>query len=132
MHTFPYVLKIATVEDSPVVAERLQSILADLNYIEFAGNATNITDAMRLINEQRPGVVILDIHLKENAPHRSGIDLLADIRTTYPHMKIIMLTNLSAPQYRARCLSLGADFFFDKSNDFDKLPETLKSFTHPN
>lgn len=132
LHTFPYVLKIATVEDAPVVADRLKSMLAEMSYIEFAGNATNISDAMHLINDKRPGVVILDIHLKENAPAKSGIDLLANIRSVYPHMKIIMLTNLSSQQYRTRCHALGADYFFDKTNDFEKLPETLMSFVPSN
>lgn len=126
-HTFPYVLRIATVEDSPIVADRLQSMLNDLEYIEFAGNATNISDALRLVREERPGVVILDIHLKENAPNSSGMDLLADLRHAYPGMVLIMLTNLSSQQYRTKCLKLGANYFFDKTNDFEKVPEVLGS-----
>ncbi|MBP6732860.1 MAG: response regulator [Chitinophagales bacterium] len=126
-HTFPYVLRIATVEDSPIVADRLQTMLCDLEYIEFAGNATNISDALRLVRDEKPGVVILDIHLKENAPNNSGMDLLADLRLTYPGMVLIMLTNLSSHQYRSKCLKLGANYFFDKTNDFEKVPEILSN-----
>ncbi len=125
MHTFPFVLKIATVEDSPIVAQRLKNMLSDIRDIEFAGNATNIADAQRLVRDENPGVVILDIHLKENAPHNSGMDLLSDLREGYPGIVLIMLTNLSTPQYRSKCLKLGANYFFDKTNDFDKIPEVL-------
>jgi DNA-binding NarL/FixJ family response regulator len=124
-HIFPYVLRIATVEDSPIVAQRLQAILSDLHDVQFAGNATNIADAQRLVREEKPSVVILDIHLKENAPHHSGMDLLYDLRGNYPGMVIIMLTNLSSAQYKTKCLQLGADYFFDKTSDFEKIPEVL-------
>lgn len=131
IRTFPYALKIATVEDSPIVADRLQQMFSDLNCLDFVGNADCLEDALRLINEQRPAVVILDIHLKANAPHYSGIDLLAGLRTTYPQMVIIMLTNLASTQYRNRCMALGANYFFDKSNEFEKLPETLNMLINP-
>ena len=120
------ILKIVTVEDSPIVAERLRVMLNDLQGIDFSGNATNINDAINLITEQNPGVVILDIHLKENAPHRSGINLLTILRKHYPNMVIIIFSNLSFQQYRDRCALLGANYFFDKSTDFELVTETLK------
>jgi DNA-binding response OmpR family regulator len=40
-------------------------------------------------------------------------------------MKIIMLTNLTDNRYRIMSRDAGADYFFDKSNDFDKIPDTL-------
>lgn len=118
-------LKVATVEDSPLVAERLQSMVQELSHIEYAGNAANIEDAMLLIKEHGPDVVILDIHLKDNAPLTTGIDLLKLLRINHPNIITIILSNLSAPQYRNRCLALGANYFFDKSNDFDRVPEVL-------
>jgi DNA-binding NarL/FixJ family response regulator len=37
-----------------------------------------------------------------------------------------MLTNFAHPQYRKKCEEAGADFFFDKSTEFDKLPQALE------
>jgi DNA-binding NarL/FixJ family response regulator len=93
--------------------------------IEFLGSANNAVAAMTLIQRQTPDVVILDINLDENIAQFNGIDLLIALRNRYPKMKIIMLTNLSAPQYRMRCIAFGANYFFDKSNDFYKLPDVL-------
>lgn len=123
---FPVRLKIITVDDSPIVMQRLQSILSDMKNIEFLGNAGNVLSALQLINQHTPNVVILDIHLDENRSHPNGIDLLSTLRKQYPEMKIIMLTNLIEPQYRMSCLALGADYFFDKSNDFDRIPQALE------
>jgi len=118
-------IKVVTVDDSPIITQRIKSILAEMNNIEFLGSASNAVSALNLIHRQIPNVVILDINLDEDTSQFNGIDLLIAIRKRYPQMKIIMLTNLSAPQYRTRCIAFGANYFFDKSNDFYKLPEAL-------
>jgi len=123
---FPHRLKIVTVDDSPIITQRLKSILTDMENIEFLGNANNAVSALSLINKQSPNVVILDIHLADDMSQFNGIDLLIALRKRYPLMKIIMLTNLSDAQYRTRCFAFGANYFFDKSNDFDRIPEALE------
>ena len=118
-------IKVVTVDDSPIITQRIKSILAEMENIEFLGSATNAVSALNLIHRQIPNVVILDINLDEDTSQFNVIDLLIALRKRYPQMKIIMLTNLSAPQYRTRCIAFGANYFFDKSNDFYKLPEAL-------
>jgi DNA-binding NarL/FixJ family response regulator len=39
---------------------------------------------------------------------------------------VIVLTNFAYPQYRKRCLQNGAEFFFDKSTEFEKVGEVLQ------
>jgi DNA-binding NarL/FixJ family response regulator len=117
-------LKIITVDDSPIIAQRLKSLLGDLDHVELLGNAENIKSALEFIEEEQPHVVFLDINLAHDRP-RNGIDLLNALRKTYPAMKIIMLTNLSDLKYREMCKTFGADYFFDKSEDFDRIPEAL-------
>lgn len=122
----PYRLKIVTVDDSPIITQRLKSILADMASVEVLGSANNATTALSLIHKRRPDVVILDIHLEENISQFNGIDLLIALRKRYADMKIIMLTNLTEDQYRTRCISFGANYFFDKSNEFYRIPEALE------
>jgi DNA-binding NarL/FixJ family response regulator len=119
-------LKIITVDDSPIVAERVQALLSDMDNVAFLGNASNMSAALLLINQQKPHVVILDIHLGEEMPKANGMNLLITLRKQYAEMKIMMFTNLTEPQYRSSCIAFGADYFFDKSNDFDKISEALK------
>ena len=129
---FPSRLKIVTVDASPLVTKRILSILTEMHSIEFLGSARNFVAALDLINRQVPDVVILDINLDENMPHANGIDLLIALRQKYPDIKIIMFTNLTLPQYRDRCLAFGADYFFDKSNDFYRVPEALEEIAQKN
>jgi len=122
---FPKRIKVVTVDDSPIITQRIKSILSEMENIEILGSASNAVSALNLIHKQTPNVVILDINLDEQSSQFNGIDLLIALRNRYPQMKIIMLTNLSAPQYRMRCIAFGANYFFDKSNDFYKIPEVL-------
>jgi DNA-binding NarL/FixJ family response regulator len=117
-------LKIITVEDSSIIVARVRELLSYSNGLEFLGNATTVPTAVALIKERTPDVVILDINLGTR-DGSNGIDLLSILRKTYPAMKIIMLTNLTDSRYRDLCRGNGADYFFDKSNDFDKIPDAL-------
>lgn len=127
--------KIFIVDDSPVVVARLSQLINEIDEVVVVGYACSISAALLSIQQVKPDAVILDIHLKEDAPDANGIDLLIMLRKSYPDLLIIMLTNVNVPQYIERCMESGADYFFDKSNDFDKIPETLKgiySHKHPN
>lgn len=126
------VLKIVTVDDSIVIADRLQCILGDIENVKFSGNARSVSTALNLINQQRPNVVILDIHLEEDGSVGNGMTLITTLREKYPKMKIIVFTNLSELHYRITCLANGANYFFDKSNDFTKISAALKNIHSPN
>jgi DNA-binding NarL/FixJ family response regulator len=113
------------VEDSPYIAARVRILLSDEANHEFVGIARNVSRAQSMVNEKTPDVVILDIHLESEDTGQNGIDLLKILRGQFPEIVVIMLTNFSELQYRHKCMQLGAHYFFDKSNDFDKIPETL-------
>jgi DNA-binding NarL/FixJ family response regulator len=117
-------LKVVTVDDSPLIARRLQQLISELGGVSMLGNAETITHALEIIEQKKPHVLILDIHLSMDKP-RTGIDLLALVKKSYPMVKTIMLTNVTEQHYKDLCKSLGADYFFDKSDDFDRIPETL-------
>jgi DNA-binding NarL/FixJ family response regulator len=59
-------------------------------------------------------------------PGGSGLDVLRDIRTDHPHICVLMCTNYPDPQYREECLGAGADYFLDKSAEFEKIPAILR------
>lgn len=117
-------LKIMTVEDSPLIVTRLVAILNDIGGAQYVGNAASMSDALALIELQRPHVLFLDIHLGKKAD-KTGIDILSVVTRTYPAIIVVMLTNLSEERYKTLCERKGANYFLDKSEEFDKIPETL-------
>ena len=118
-------LKVVTVEDSLIVAKRLQNLLEEIESIEFLGNATRISSALELIARTKPEVVILDINLEEDMPMSNVINLLITLKEKYKDLHVIMLTNLVEDQYRNTCKAFGAEYFFDKSKDMSRIPEVL-------
>ena len=113
-------LRVLTVDDSPVIANRMKLLLGEFESVRWIGNAERINEALELISNESPHVVILDINLAHDKP-RNGIDLLVLIKRMFPLIRVIMFTNLTEQKYRDMCLVAGADYFFGKSNDFDEM-----------
>lgn len=120
-------LRVAIVDDSQVVRERLAQILNQRAGIELAWQADDVPEAQAALAQDAPDAVILDIHL----PNGSGIDLLKTIKHRTPGTTVIMLTNYPVQILRQRCLELGADAFFDKSAEFFRVFETLQTMIKP-
>lgn len=115
-------MNIFIVDDSEILRERLRSILSDIKGVKIVGEAEDVATAKEFLTASTPDVVILDIRM----PGGSGIDVLEMIKHQKPSIKVIVLTNYPYPQYRKRCMELGAEFFLDKSTEFDRLPGVLQ------
>jgi DNA-binding NarL/FixJ family response regulator len=114
---------ILLVDDSQLITERLQTMLKGLNKISSIGCAGDYPEAIQLLTHTAFDIVLLDINL----PGKSGIDLLRHIKASYPQTIVIMLTNRSEAYYRDICIKLGADYFMDKSTEFEDVPLIVSS-----
>jgi len=116
-------LVVLVVEDSLLIINRILCMLEEAENVKLVIHASNFSESLKMINEINADVVLLDINL----PDKSGIELLRIIKTNYPQTRVIMLTNHASDNYRELCTYMGADFFLDKSNDFEKIPEAINS-----
>ena len=69
--------------------------------------------------------MIVDIRLREG----SGVNVvraIAQAKRPGEAPTVIVLTNYPVPEYYAECLAMGADHFFDKSTEFDRVGEVLE------
>jgi two-component system response regulator DevR len=118
--------RIFLVEDSALIRERLLRLFEGLSGVEVVGDAQSAADAIAGIVAATPDVVVLDIKLKTG----SGIDVLRHIKEHLPGITIIMLTNYATGEYRRRCFEAGAQYFLDKTNEFQKLEGILDQIRH--
>jgi DNA-binding NarL/FixJ family response regulator len=118
-------IKVFLADDSIVLRERVLEMLRDIPGVEVLGCAEDGLHAIDCIRELRPDVVILDIQM----PRGTGLDILKNIRPVNGLPLLIVFTNFSYPQYRKRALESGADYFFDKTNEFEKLRELFGQLT---
>jgi DNA-binding NarL/FixJ family response regulator len=118
-------MKLFIVDDSAVVRERLIAMLSEIRGVEITGQAEEPQEAIEAIRKSKPDTVILDIRV----PGGKGIDILQKMKKERPTTKVIMFTNYPYPQYRKKCMDAGADYFFDKSTEFEKVSEVIKQKT---
>lgn len=114
-------MKLFLVEDSPLLAERLEAMLASLPGIEVVGRASTAAAAIRGILERRPDLVVLDIHLAEG----SGFDVLRELHALAADVEVVMLSNYSSDPYRQIAERFGAKAFFDKSKEFERVRDLV-------
>ncbi len=114
--------RVFIVEDSDLVRERLVTMLSELDHVQTIGQAGFAVEAIAGIQKSRPDLVLLDISLAKG----NGLHVLKAIKSQTPAPRVIMLTNFADDLYRAKCAELGADYFFDKSREFEKVIEVLR------
>ena len=118
-------IRVLIADDSAPVRERLADLLGDVDNVEVVGAAADAAEALEDIQRLHPDVVILDVQM----PAGSGISVLRWAQREPVKPKFIMLTNFPYSQYRKTCLEAGASYFFDKSSEFDKIPQALEQLT---
>jgi DNA-binding NarL/FixJ family response regulator len=114
-------MQVFLVEDSPMVRERLEALLAQVPGTEIVGRAAGASAAIRDILAKRPDLVVLDVQLAEG----SGFDVLRELHARAPELPVVMLTNYSADPYRQIAERFGARAFFDKSKEFERVRDVI-------
>ncbi len=114
-------MDLLIMDDSISIRERIVELLSELEGIDKIYQTENPALAVKIMIEQQPDVVILDIQVPPAAGLRNGIDVLKVTKQQRPYAGVIMLTNFANPMYRLECERLGADYFFDKSSEFDQV-----------
>jgi DNA-binding NarL/FixJ family response regulator len=111
--------KTYIVEDNGTIRENLVGTLEELACIEAVGWADTEADARAWLAAHADGwdLAIVDLFLKEG----SGLGVLEACGARGPTRKVVVLSNYATPDMRKRCMSLGADAVFDKSNEIDAL-----------
>lgn len=110
-------IKVFIADDSVVLRERLREMLRDIPGVEILGCAEDGLLAINSIRELKPDAVVLDMEM----PPGTGMDVLKNIKHGMQGPTVVVLTNFPYPQYRKRAMEYGADFFFDKTTEFDQV-----------
>jgi YesN/AraC family two-component response regulator len=113
--------RVLIADDSEAVRTSLSSLIARLPGVEIVGMAHTGAQALEMVRSLMPDVVTLDIRM----PEMNGMRVLEAIRSDPVKPTVIVLTGLEDVEYRQRCLQLGAEHFFNKATEFEKVIEIL-------
>ncbi|SOE91903.1 Response regulator receiver domain-containing protein [Burkholderia sp. D7] len=123
------ILKIFLVDDSPLVRQRIAALIGAIKGVEIVGEAEDAGDALSGIAATDADVVIVDLRLTGG----SGLDVLAGLAQSSRLVITIVLTNYSSAVICKTCLSAGANYFFDKTSEFNLARDAIEriSLAHP-
>jgi DNA-binding NarL/FixJ family response regulator len=112
-------LKTYLVEDSAIVRHNLTELLEESAPIQVVGAAADESTALKWVRDSSHDcdLVIVDIYLKGG----SGLGVLREGAGIEKPAKWVVLSNHTTQEMRDRCIELGADRVFDKSNEIDQL-----------
>ncbi|MFL6551107.1 MAG: response regulator [Povalibacter sp.] len=122
-------LTIYIVEDSAPVRDRLIESVGELPNTRVVGAAAAVPEALEGVRLSQPRVLILDMQLRGG----SGIRLLRQMKAKgvrRPEL-VIVVTNYPTDDYRQASHDCGADHFFNKASEFDKVREVLLQHCRP-
>jgi DNA-binding response OmpR family regulator len=111
--------RVLIVDDDPQIVEVLEELLAELGYDrQSAGTGP---EALRLVPEFRPDVVLLDLGL----PDMPGQVVLERLRGTDPGLPVVMLTGNTDTELARRTLAQGAFDYVEKPFSLTRLEQVL-------
>lgn len=115
-------MKVIIVDDDPFVCISLKTILQAEPGIEVCASGNSGEAAVRLYEDMRPDILLMDIQMGDF----SGLDAGAEILEKHPEARILFLTTFSDDEYIVRALRIGAKGYLIKQ-DIETIAPALHS-----
>ncbi len=110
------------IDDHPVIRLAIRMLLENENYV-IVGETDNGVDAMQMVRECMPDLIILDISI----PKLDGLEVLARFNAMNLPSKILVLTAQAPSLFAIRCMQSGAAGYVCKQEDLSELVSSVKA-----
>ena len=116
-------LNVLLVDDSRSVLDKLEGILGEIEDLSIVGTAQTGAAAIRMTNESRPDLVLLDIVM----PGLDGLSALRTIRSMHPEIVVVMVSSLAGDMTMEReAFKLGACQIIGKPFDAEMIEALIE------
>ncbi|MHB2165807.1 response regulator [Alsobacter sp. R-9] len=115
-------IKIAVIDDHPLFREGVAFTLDTAGGFEVVGQGSSAADAMRIVTQQRPDMILLDVSMPG-----SGVEAAKTISTMAPDIRIVMLTVSESEEHVAAALQAGARGYMLKGSSAAELVRTVRA-----
>jgi two-component system, NarL family, response regulator LiaR len=116
-------IRVMIVDDHDMVRSGLEVFIETFEDLEFVGEANNGEDAVRLCEQLKPDVILMDLKM----PRMDGVTAIATIRQAYPGVQIIALTSFKDKNMVHSALQAGAIGYLLKNASIDELATAIRS-----
>ena len=114
-------IKIIIVDDHQLVTDCISLFLKDSEEVEVIGVAHSGQEALKLLKEQRPHVILLDISM----PEMTGIEATEIIKKQYSEIKVLILSMHSDYNNISDAIDAGADGYVPKDVASEELVDAI-------
>lgn len=116
-------MQLLLVDDSALIRVSLSELLRSIDGLDSVDTAATLAEAIEWVRTNKPTFAIVDLHL----PDGNAADALETMKQLAPEMQIAVLTNDASAFNRKKCMHSGADWFFDKSTEFEQVIEVVQT-----
>jgi DNA-binding NarL/FixJ family response regulator len=116
-------IRVLVVDDHTIVRDGICALLALTGDIEVIGEATNGSEALKMVKEFNPDVVIMDIAM----PIMGGLEATRRINKEFPRTKILVLTQHDDKEYVFPVIESGASGFISKAAASSELVSGIRA-----
>jgi DNA-binding NarL/FixJ family response regulator len=114
-------VKILIVEDHPLFSKGLAALIESKQGYRVVGEAASLSEAMKIAEQKKPNLAIVDINLG----NESGLDLILRLKARNPDIAILILSMYDERYYSERVLRLGARGYIMKDKAPNKVMEAI-------
>ncbi len=119
-------LTVFACESQPIVLEGLARVLAECDDLNYIGSATNLSDALQVLREQHPDVILVD----QTGGLKGVFQFISDVKSTWAGCQPVLWVNDLAEIDCFRALQLGARGILKKTLPVQSVIECLRSVGH--
>ena len=123
MTSAPKPIRIALVDDHPILRQGIAALISDQPDLLLVGQASNGLEAIEQFRLHRPDVMLMDLQM----PGMNGIDAMSAIRGEFPDARFVVLTTYTGDVQIVRALKAGARAYLLKSLLHRELLDTIRS-----
>lgn len=116
-------IRVIIADDHLIVREGLRFILETDPEIELVGDASDGTAAVRLAGEMQPDVALIDLRM----PGLDGLQAIEQIRASFPHIALVILTTYNEESLMLRGLQAGACGYLLKDTSRETLLDAIRT-----
>jgi len=115
-------IKVLVVDDHDLVRMGITRMLADIDGLEVIGQADSGEEALRLVRELRPDVVLMDVKM----PGIGGLEATRKLIRSYPDLKVVAVTACEEDPFPTRLLQAGAAGYMTKGAALEEMVQAIR------
>lgn len=120
---FPAPITVVLAEDHEIVRRGLYYLLSRIEGIQIVGEAENGDDAVRVVADQRPMIILMDVAM----PQLDGLEAAKIIKRRFPKTKVLVLTGYDDEMVILKMLESGVDGYLPKVTKTEELVQAMKT-----